>query len=71
MYKLKPDMDILGEHISFIEKHYKSPVNSIPSNIGWVSGDKSVLSKIYLYREFVESWLNDEGEINHKVFPIT
>lgn len=64
-------MDILSEHISFIENHYKTPVNSIPSNIGWVSGDESILSKIYLYKEFVESRLNNQGEISHRVFPIT
>ena len=53
-------MTLLDEHITFIEKNYDVSLHTIPSNIGWVSTDSSITSKIYSSREFVETSIIDD-----------
>ena len=64
-------MKVLDEHITFIEKHYKKTLDHICANVGWVGDENSILSKIYEAHEFVETWVDEDGEVGHRVFKMS
>ena len=67
---LIPNMkDILASHVSFIEKTYGKPLDSISSNIGWVHTGTSITSKIYEFEEYVETFWQD-GNFVHDIVPM-
>lgn len=60
------DAKMLNAHVSFLESYYEKSINDISLNLGWVSTDNSITSKIYETGEFVETFYN-KGEWESEV----
>jgi hypothetical protein len=55
------DKQMIKAHVKFLESYYLKPLNDISLNLGWVSTDDSITSKIYETGEFVETFYS-KGE---------
>jgi len=70
------DKKMLKAHVSFLESYYEKPLNDISLNLGWVSTEDSITSKIYETGEFVETfyskgdWVSEVTAWNSFEIPI-
>jgi hypothetical protein len=50
------DKKMFKVHVRFLESYYGKPIQDINLNLGWVSTNDSITSKIYETGEFIETF---------------